>query len=151
MPLVLSLLLLAVVVILVLLRTKPGSLYALIGTPLQRVRDTRLAATILMIQLVRTGSPVTASEKTKILELMDDPLSIKDASAMFEQAWTYTEPRVFFSTYADQLLPLLRTKLAPLERRQLVGMLTEVANSYGEVSELQEGAINRLDKHLMVL
>src|SRR6476659_779364 len=33
---------------------------AFVGTPLQRVRDPRLAATILMIQLVRTGSPLTA-------------------------------------------------------------------------------------------
>lgn len=122
---------------------------SLFGTPLGRVNDTRLAATILMIQLVRTGSPVTAAEKTKILELMDDPLQIRDASAMFERAWGYTQPRHFFSQVADELTPLLCDRLTIEERRQLVSMLTEVANAYGEESELQAGAINRLEKRLV--
>ncbi len=126
-----------------------GVLQALIGTPLGRVSDPRLAATILMIQLVRTGSPVTAAEKTKILELMDDPLQVKDASAMFERAWGYTQPRHFFSQVAEELTPLLCDRLTVEERRQLVSMLTDVANAYGETSELQEGAIARLEKRLM--
>ncbi|MFM9942227.1 MAG: TerB family tellurite resistance protein [Hyphomicrobiaceae bacterium] len=131
-------------------RFKHG-MQSLIGTPLGRVGDARLAATILMIQLVRTGTPVTAAEKTKILELMDDPLGIKDASAMFEKAWGYTEPRAFFSGYVDELLPLLRDRLNEPERQQLVAMLTDVANAYGEASELQREAIVRLEKRLLRL
>lgn len=126
-----------------------GLFHRIVGTPLGRIRDPRLAATVLMIQLVRTGSPVTATEKTKILELMEDPLGIKDASAMFEKAWGYTQPRAFFSNYADELLPLLVDRLAIDERRQLISMLTDVASAYSEASELQTAAINRLEKRLI--
>ena len=126
-----------------------GAFQSIVGTPLGRVRDPRLAATILMIQLVRTGSPVTAAEKTKILELMDDPLQIPDASAMFERAWGYTLPRTFFSNTADELLPLLVDRLTIEERRQLIILLTDVANAYNVASELQSAAINRLEKRLL--
>ena len=50
---------------------------------------------------------------------------------------------------ADELTPLLCDRLTVEERRQLVSMLTDVANAYGEESELQAGAIARLEKRLM--
>jgi hypothetical protein len=55
------------------------------GTSPERVHDVRLAARIRMIQIVRTGSPVTASEKTQILEFMETPLGIDAMSAAFER------------------------------------------------------------------
>ena len=48
-----------------------SGLQRLIGTPLERVNDQRLGAVILMIQLVRTDSPVTAQAKTQFRELME--------------------------------------------------------------------------------
>ena len=88
-----------------------GGLQTIFGSRLERVRDPRLAAAILMIQLVRTGSPVTAQEKTAILEALGDELKAADPSALFARAWDYTTPRLFFSRVSDELTPLLRDKL----------------------------------------
>jgi len=118
-------------------------------TPLQRVRDPRLAAVILMIQLIRTGSPVTAAERTKIMELMEHPLEIKNISGMFQKAWAYTEPRRPFSLAADELQPLLRKCLSDDECTELLSMLRQVAGAYSEPSELQAEAIVRLKRRLL--
>ena len=123
---------------------------ALFGTRLQRVDDPRLAATILMLQLVRTGAPVTASEKTQIMEIMETELHVTKIEAMFVRAWSYTDQNRVFSPIADELLPLLRDKLMPSERRDLLAMLTKVANAFGEASELQRQAIARLG-HLLAV
>lgn len=128
-------------------RTK-ATLSDFVGTPLKRVSDVRLAAVILMIQLVRTGSPVTAAEKTRILAFMDDPLKVEATSALFERAWAYTEARRPFSLVADELVPLLREQLTEGERRQLVDMLTEVAKAHSPASDLQREAIVRLKRQL---
>ena len=121
----------------------------IVGTPLQRVRDPRLAATILMIQLVRTGSPLTASEKTRILEFMETPLEIERISATFERAWSYTQARLPFSRVSDQVVPLLRETLTPPERAQLIEMLTEVAGAHSAPSALQREGIARLRRKLV--
>ncbi|MBE7196676.1 MAG: TerB family tellurite resistance protein [Parafilimonas terrae] len=120
----------------------------IVGTPLQRVRDPRLAATILMIQIVRTGSPLTASEKTRILEFMETPLEIERISATFERAWGYTQARLPFSRVSDQIIPLLRETLTPDERAQLIAMLTQVAGAHSAPSELQREGIARLRRRL---
>lgn len=119
------------------------------GTPLKRVRDARLAATILMIQIVRTGSPVTAGEKTQILELMERPLGIESVSATFERAWGYTVAGRPFSLVADELLPLLRASLTDDECLQLVTMLGKVAGAHSASSELQREALVRLKRRLL--
>lgn len=119
------------------------------GTPLQRVRDPRLAAVILMIQLVRTGSPLTASEKTRILELMEERLEVERISATFEKAWSYTRARLPFSQVADPLVPLLRQALTLDERADLIAMLTQVAGAHSSPSELQREGITRLRRRLL--
>lgn len=121
---------------------------SIVGTPLQRVNDVRLAAVILMIQIVRTGSPITASEKTRIFELMENPLEIQTISATFERAWRYTQERRPFSLVADPLLPLFREKLTGEERMQLIDMLTKVASAHSAPSELQREALARLKRRL---
>ena len=118
------------------------------GTRLERVQDPRLAATILMLQLVRTGAPVTAAEKTQIMELMESPLAISNIETIFVRAWSYTEQNRVFSPVADELTPLLRKRLTQDERLELIEMLKTVANAYGEASELQVEAINRLKRRL---
>ncbi|MBD8906158.1 tellurite resistance TerB family protein [Methylorubrum zatmanii] len=130
-------------------RRAKSTFESIIGTPLQRVNDVRLAAVILMIQIVRTGSPVTASEKTRILEFMENPLEIQAISATFERAWRYTEERRPFSLVADPLLPLLREKLTGEERMQLVDMLAKVASAHSPLSELQQEALARLKRRLV--
>ena len=120
------------------------------GTRLQRIQDPRLAAVILMLQLVRTGAPVTAAEKTQIMELMEDPLQIANIETIFVRAWGYTEQNRVFSPVADELVPLFRKKLSPNERLQLLAMLMKVANAYTEASELQIEAIARLKTRLMM-
>ncbi|SDA26371.1 Tellurite resistance protein TerB [Methylobacterium sp. UNC378MF] len=120
-----------------------------VGTPLQRVRDPRLAAVILMIQLVRTGSPLTASEKTRILAYMENPLEVDRISASFERAWGYTQARLPFSQVADALTPLLRDALTPAERGELITMLTQVAGAHSPPSELQREGIARLKRRLL--
>lgn len=124
-------------------------LHDIFGTQLGRVRDVRLAATILMIQIVRTGSPVTAAEKTQILELMEHPLAVEAISATFERAWGYTQARRPFSLVADELLPLLRESLTGPERAQLVEMLSKVAGAHSSPSELQREAVARLKRRLL--
>lgn len=121
----------------------------IVGTPLERVRDPRLAATILMIQLVRTGSPLTASEKTKILDLMEERREIVRISATFETAWTYTQARLPFSRVADPLTPLLREALTRAERDELIAILTQVAGAHSAPSELQRNGIAHLKRRLL--
>ena len=121
----------------------------IVGTPLERVRDPRLAATILMIQLVRTGSPLTASEKTRILEFMERPLEIARISASFEWAWTYTQARLPFARVADPLVPLLRRTLTSDERAELIAMLIQVAGAHSAPSQLQRAGISRLRRKLL--
>ncbi len=130
-------------------RRAKSALEGFVGTPLQRVNDVRLAAVILMIQIVRTGSPITASEKTRILEFMENPLEIQTISATFERAWRYTQERTPFSLVADPLLPLFREKLTGEERLQLVTMLTKVASAHSAPSELQREALARLKRRLI--
>ena len=131
-------------------RRAKQSFQNLVGTKLARVRDPQLAAAILLIQLVRTGSPVTAQEKTAILDCFHDPLGIDNPQTMFERAWDYTENRAFFSMVADELLPLLRERLDAAEKQQLIDMLYTVANSYNNIGELQQSSISRLKKRLFV-
>jgi uncharacterized tellurite resistance protein B-like protein len=121
----------------------------LIGSPYRRIRDPRLAASILMIQLVRTGAPVTADEKLKILELITGTLKIEDPDAMFQKAWRYTRNRGFFSPVADEMVPMLRERLTKHERLQLIDMLQQTASAYGEPSELQAGMIARVKRQLV--
>ena len=122
--------------------------FMLFGSPLARVSDPRLAATILMLQLVRTGSHVTAAEKTQIMELMETPLGIGNVETIFTRAWGYTDGRRAFAPVADELVPLLRRRLGAEESEQLVEMLLAVANAYGEASELQLAGIARLRRKL---
>ena len=124
--------------------------FALFGSRLEHVSDPRLAATILMLQLVRTGSPITAAEKTAIMELMESPLGIANIEAIFVRAWSYTDGSRIFSPVADDLVPMLRRKLTLQERLDLIEMLRVVAGAYGETSELQIEAINRLKRRLTI-
>lgn len=124
------------------------SLQQLFGTKLSRVNDPQLAATILLIQLVRTGSPVTAQEKTMILDCLADPLGIEKPQAMFERAWDYTQNRAFFSMVSDELLPLLRERLREKEKNDLLDMLSRVAEAYNGASDLQQSSIARFRKRL---
>ncbi|MFJ7437521.1 TerB family tellurite resistance protein [Methylorubrum thiocyanatum] len=130
-------------------RRAKSAFESIVGSPLQRVNDVRLAAVILMIQIVRTGSPITASEKTRILEFMENPLEIQTISATFERAWRYTQERRPFSLVADPLLPLFREKLTGEERVQFVDMLTQVASAHSAPSELQREALVRLKRRLI--
>jgi len=82
------------------------ALLDIVGTPLQRVCDVRLAAVILMIQLVRTGAPLTAAEKQVIFALLDDRLRIEDRQVMFERTWPLTEQSRAIRPVADALRPL---------------------------------------------
>lgn len=117
--------------------------------PLRRVDDVRLAAVILMIQIVRTGSPITASEKTRILDFMEHPLEIEAISGVFERAWPYTQARMPFARIADDLVPLLRRHLTPTERHGLIDMLRHVAEAHSPASDLQSAAIRQLGEHLV--
>ncbi|QND50771.1 TerB family tellurite resistance protein [Phyllobacterium sp. 628] len=120
----------------------------LIGSRCRRIRDPRLAAVVLMIQLVRTGTPLMADEKLKIMELMSEPLQIADPDSMFKRAWQYTKHRGFFSSMADDMVPMLRARLTRRERSQLIDMLRQTASAYGEESELQESMVARLKLQL---
>lgn len=132
------------------LQRRAGSLMtSLIGTPLQRVSDVRLAAAILMLQIVRTGSPVTAAERSRILDFLAHPLEAEDPSGLLDRAWGYTVERRPFSLVADELLPLLRDRLTEDERTQLVDMLTAVAGAHSAPGELQREALVRLRKRLL--
>lgn len=131
------------------LQRTAGSLgFMLFGSQLARVKDPRLAATILMLQLVRSGSHVTAAEKTQIMELMEAPLGIVNVETIFTRAWGYTDARRAFAPVADELVPMLRRRLGAEEGEQLVEMLLSVANAYGEASELQLAGIARLRRRL---
>ena len=67
---------------------------------------------------------------------------------MFERALAYIQPRLIFSSVADELTPMLRAKLDPPERLQLVEMLAKVANAFNGASDLQLEAIARLKRRL---
>lgn len=125
-----------------------GKLQDTFGTPLTRVSDPSLAAVILMIQLVRAGSPVLAREKERILALMEGPLAIRDSIPVYDRAWQYTAPRVGFSSIADELTPMLREKLDAAGREELLDMLRQVADAYNGASDLQLEAIEGLRSRL---
>ena len=120
----------------------------MIGTPLGRVGDPRLAAAILMIQLVRAEGHMVAGEKTAILDMFETKLSVSDPAELFERAWGYTHAGRPFSSFADELLPLLKRQLTFDEAQDLVGMLQCVADAEAPPSELQSEAITRLRKRL---
>jgi len=121
---------------------------ALARRSLHQIQDVRLAGVVLMIQLVRTGAPLTAAEKNVIYDLMADPLGIEDRQAMFEAAWQLTDRGRVFSPVADDLAPLLASHLTMDERLEFIGMLSKVANAEGMASDLQKEAIVRLKRRL---
>ncbi len=102
-----------------------------------------------MIQRVRTGSPLTAREKTRILGFMETPLELERISAIFERAWTYTQARLPFSQVSDQIVSLLRETLTPPERAQPIEMPTEVAGAHSAPGALQREGIARLRRKLL--
>ncbi|TDR94573.1 TerB family tellurite resistance protein [Enterovirga rhinocerotis] len=118
------------------------------GGALRRINDPRLAAAILMIQLVRAEGAMSAEEKTEILDVMETKLGLPDPAATFEKAWGYTEPGRPFSIFADELLPLFRKSLDARERDDLVGMLRRIAAADAPPSDLQGEAVIRLKKRL---
>lgn len=120
-----------------------------IGSSHRRIRDPRLAATVLMIQLVRTGAPLTYDERLKIMALVRGPMQIDDPEPMFRKAWRYTKRRGSFPSIATDVVPMLRARLSVDERFQLIGMLRQTASAYGEESELQAEMIARLQRQLM--
>ena len=126
-----------------------GASTAKAASRLAEVRDPKLAAAVLMIQLVRTGAPVTSAEKAAILDLLETRLKVKQPEKMYDEAWAYTENRAFFSLMSDQLLPLLKDRLGGEERLQLIDMLQQTASAYNGASELQQSSISRLKKRLM--
>ncbi|QEN89785.1 TerB family tellurite resistance protein [Labrys sp. KNU-23] len=122
---------------------------ALERTSLKPIDDPRLAAVILMIQLVRTNGLLTRAERDTILNLMADPLGIGDRERVYEQALQLTDRGRVFTPVAEELVPLFRARLSLPERQQLIDMLGEVANAYGEASDLQREAIVRLKRRLL--
>ncbi|CAO4177861.1 tellurite resistance TerB family protein [Methylorubrum populi] len=131
-------------------RRSGSSLERFLATPLPYVSDVRLAAVILMIQIVRTGNPLTVSEKSRILAFMEHPLEMTSLASAFEEAWRYTEARRPFLLTAEPLLPLFREQLTEAERVEFVGMLTSVASAHSEISELQRVALTRFRHRLLV-
>lgn len=115
---------------------------------LWQVRDVRLAAAILMLQIVRTGSPVTQAERDRILGFLADPLRIRDPAAMLERAMDYAVARRPFHQTADLLLPLLRERLTDDERDALIAMLIAVAGAHSPPSDLQRAALARFRDRL---
>ncbi|MBA8881551.1 TerB family tellurite resistance protein [Phyllobacterium myrsinacearum] len=120
-----------------------------IGSRHGRIRDPRLAATVLMIQLVRTGAPLTNDERLKIIALVRGPMQINDPDRMFRKAWRYTTRRGSFPSIARDMMPMLRARLSVDERFQLIGMLRQAAAAYSEESELQAEMIAGLQRQLM--
>lgn len=120
----------------------------MVGTPLGRVNDPRLAAAILMIQLVRAEGHMVAEEKTAILDVLEMKLGVSEPGALFEKAWSYTHAGHAFSSFADELLPLLQRQLTFEECRDLLAMLQRIADAEASPSELQSEAITRLRKRL---
>ncbi|KQP54179.1 hypothetical protein [Methylobacterium sp. Leaf108] len=125
------------------------TLLSVAATPLEGVRDVRLAAVILMIQLVRTGDSVSAAETARILALMRAPLEIEAVADTYERAFGYTDPHRPFSLVADPLLPLFREALTEAERLQFVEMLASVAEAEAPASDLQREALVRLKRRLL--
>jgi hypothetical protein len=83
-----------------------------------------------MIQLVRIGSPVTATGKTRVLELMRN----RETFPVRSRAPGPIRRRVFYSAVADQLTPMLRKKIEPPERPQPIDMLKAAASAYEEAA-----------------
>jgi uncharacterized tellurite resistance protein B-like protein len=120
-----------------------------IGSRHRRIRDPQLAATVLMIQLVRTGAPLTNDERLKIIALIREPMQVDDPERMFRKAWRYTKRRGSFPSIARDMMPMLRARLSVDERFQLIGMLRQTASAYGGESELQTAMIAHLQRQLM--
>lgn len=83
---------------------------------LGHVDDVRLAAVVLMIQLVRTSTTLTAAGRALIYDFMADPLEVEGRQAMFEEAWRLTERGRVFWPMANDLVPLFMTHLTLDER-----------------------------------
>jgi hypothetical protein len=115
---------------------------------LRDIDDVRLAAVVLMIQLVRTSTSLTAAGRNLIHDLMADPLGVENRPAMFEQAWRLTDRGRVFSPMADDLVPLFVHRLTLAERLDFIDMLTRVARTGGEPSDLQVEAVARLKRRL---
>jgi len=130
-------------------RFRLGAPDLLSGTPLKEINDARLASIVLMIQLIRMEAPLTAPEKNAILTLMENPLGIAPRQAMYERAFRLTERGRSFTSVAEDLLPLLLVRLALAERLQLLSMLGQVAEAWGEASEGQRAAIAGLRQRLV--
>ncbi|WP_448953777.1 tellurite resistance TerB family protein [Labrys neptuniae] len=122
---------------------------ALQRVSLREIEDPRLAAVILMIQLVRTNGLLTRAEREVILSRMADPLGIQDRERVYDIALQLTDSGRVFTPVAEDLAPLFLTRLDRAERKQLIDMLGEVANAYGEASDLQREAIVRLKRRLL--
>ena len=110
---------------------------------LRQIDDTRFAVAILMLQIVRTGSPVTGAERARMLQFLADPLQVGDPAAMLDKAMGQAAVRRAFHLTAGAVLPLLRRRLTRDEQEALLAMLNAVAGVHNPPSARQGAALAR--------
>ena len=119
--------------------------------PLDAIEDPREAAAAMMVVLAQSDGEMTERERTTILGLLVETFQASGAQAeefLAHARWLARDSRDVDNCFR-RVQPLLRKKLQPGERRDLVAMLKKVAEADGKSGDIEVESIRRLERALL--
>jgi uncharacterized tellurite resistance protein B-like protein len=119
--------------------------------PLDRIDDPREAAAAMMVALAQSDGEMTERERTTILGLLVETFQANGTQAeefLAHARWLVRDNRDPDNCFR-RLVPMLKQKLGPKERQDLLAMLGKVAEADGRPGTLEAEAVKRLQRALM--
>ncbi len=119
--------------------------------PLDAIEDPREAAAAMMVVLAQSDGEMTERERTAILGLLVETFQANGRQAeefLAHARWLVRDSRDPDNCFR-RVQALLRKKLQPGERRDLVAMLRKVADADGKPGAVETEAIRRLERALL--
>lgn len=120
--------------------------------PLDLIEDPREAAGVLMVAVAQANGSLTDVERTAITNQMEDRFGAtpEQASALLARALWMVREGVDTREIMRRVMPVLRTAANAAQRRDLVDMLTVVAEADGRQDETTTFDIANFQKQLGV-
>ena len=118
--------------------------------PLDLVEDPREAVAAMMVAIAQSDGAITERERMAMLSAMVEKFQAdgRQAEELLAHArWLVRDSREPDNSFR-RLLPLLRKKLKAAERRDVVAMLTAIANVEGPPGAIESEALRLLEQRL---
>jgi uncharacterized tellurite resistance protein B-like protein len=115
-------------------------------TPLELVDDPREGAVAMMVMLAESDGVITERERTAVMNgtITTFGATAAQAEQLFAQGRFLARDVKLAEAGFRRLQPLIAKRLGAAERRQLIDILTAVANAEGQPGLVEQDAIDKL-------